>query len=43
MDNKSSLLESLERCDWPIPKNDVIRLENEIETGLNYIIEARVI
>ena len=43
MINKDSLLESLERCDWPLPKVDVVRLEDEINNGINYIKQAKVI
>ena len=41
VDNKTRLLQALERCAWPVSQRDVILLETEAKQGEAYIQQAR--
>uniref|UniRef100_A0A6I8PIA8 Uncharacterized protein n=1 Tax=Ornithorhynchus anatinus TaxID=9258 RepID=A0A6I8PIA8_ORNAN len=40
LDNREAFLEALERLDWPLPREDVTLLEDEIEAGAAYLRQA---
>uniref|UniRef100_A0A8C5LS83 Uncharacterized protein n=1 Tax=Leptobrachium leishanense TaxID=445787 RepID=A0A8C5LS83_9ANUR len=40
LENKEALLQALDRLGWPIPIDDVMLLEEEIETGKRYLQQA---
>ena len=41
IENKTRLLQALERSDWPISQKDIVLLENEIKQGESYIQQAK--